>query len=529
MKIKASGIQKIKYGEIHQFYPLKFESKKAWEELHKQIQKSRLLFTEEFKNKIMDSLGYSISQTVQKMQEDLSDESHVEIKMRDFDKYSKIKPDFSFSNDDIEMAIDDSGTSIKLEFYNREVEELEQQVSRLHREQELSSQIYGKTFVNYQDRFVLLPFKIELNNGESVWLNAALYIFANGMGFLKLEFPFRNVGIEALKENEPSSLIAKVENKWLNLCEGAETVLFRIAQTYLKTLAEDTKIEFCVYGNEVRYISLIDFDGMPRLIQNVSKEVQEDLFRIVAAPVPEEENRSYIKEAQEYIQKNSWCVHNINYVIKTTGGCLSYIDQALLDRVADQYKLKNGINSLDESDFWYLCNLVATDIFVNVAFALLITMLKKLNDCSCYHKKRGKFDDLSKIQKEYNENTIFISELQEDCYGTVSEQVDFFEKRMCHYFKQDLMQQKLVAIDSILKEEESRKREKFQDFLAIGGFLITLLFGLPALYDSIVLIRMVFSFCTYDVPILTLENFSFVLWILLNGVIFFRYCKRAEK
>lgn len=31
MQTKSNGIQKIKYGEVHCFYPLKFESKESFE------------------------------------------------------------------------------------------------------------------------------------------------------------------------------------------------------------------------------------------------------------------------------------------------------------------------------------------------------------------------------------------------------------------------------------------------------------------------------------------------------------------
>lgn len=45
---------------------------------------------------------------------------------------------------------------------------------------------------------------------------------------------------------------------------------------------------------------------------------------------------------------------------------------------------------------------------------------------------------LSDTQIEYNKNVLFISELQENCYGSVSEQTALLEKMMPHYFKHEI-------------------------------------------------------------------------------------------
>lgn len=530
MKTKNSGIYEIKYGELHRFYPLKLKSEKSIEDIYELIEKSNVLFTEEYQSKIMDSLGYSLAQIVKEMQEDIAKDNNMIVKMQNYEKYKGMNPvPYASDNDDIRLELEDTGSSIKMKFYHMELEELEQQILRLHREQETSLRFYGRNFVSFQDRFILLPFKIELINGKTVWLNSTLYVFANGMGILKLQIPLIDIGIESLKNNNFDSLISKIINKWeISNCMPNPT-LFDIVQIYIKTLIEDTGIDFHIYGNDINYISLIDFEGIPKQINNVSNEVQEDLFRIIAAPVPERKSTSYLKDAQEYIKNNKWGGHNVNYIVKTTGGCLSYIDQSLLEEVTENYRQKNSISSLHKSDYFYLYNYLATDIFSSVEFALIIIMLKKLNDCNCYYDMLCQLSNLSKIQKEYNQNTIFINELQEGCYGSVSEQTEFFEKRMCHYLKQDITNKKMAAIDRILKDEEKKKGERFQDFLTVGSFLLTLLFGLPALYETLVIIRNVFAFFSYNIPVLTLENVSLLLWVILNGIILLKIVMGRQK
>ena len=46
--------------------------------------------------------------------------------------------------------------------------------------------------------------------------------------------------------------------------------------------------------------------------------------------------------------------------------------------------------------------------------------------------------------------------------------------------------------------------------------MLALIFGLPAIYESLEIIRNALGFILVDVPIITLENLSVVLWMLLN-------------
>ena len=65
---------------------------------------------------------------------------------------------------------------------------------------------------------------------------------------------------------------------------------------------------------------------------------------------------------------------------------------------------------------------------VNVEFALIIILLKKTNESNDYFNKIASMKKLSDTRIEYNKNILFISELQENCYGSVSEQTALLEK-----------------------------------------------------------------------------------------------------
>jgi len=57
-----------------------------------------------------------------------------------------------------------------------------------------------------------------------------------------------------------------------------------------------------------------------------------------------------------------------------------------------------------------------------------------------------------------------------------------------------------------------------QNVLSVGGLMFSVLFGLPAITDTVVLLRGIFSFVETDVPILTINSFSFGLWLLVNSI-----------
>ncbi len=513
----GSGIEKIKYGEIHCYYPLKFETDLDFEDLCGAVRQSTVFFSEEYQNRIIDSLGYSLSRSVREVPGELLREQGIKINMDASGRYNEMDvPPFEMEGDDLQLELEMTDISVKIHLVSTELKALGQRLGRLREEQEASFQIYGAGFTSAQDRLLLLPFKIELNSKETVWLHALLYIFENHMGFLKLELPLINTSPAPLQNNNIDLFISNVINKWKNKNYGSETSFSNIAEAYLNSLHEDTHIDFIKYGSGIRHIILIDFDGIPKQLNNVSKDVQEDLYRIIAAPVPKRKDTSYYRDAWEYIQKNSWGGHGMNYLTKTTGGCLSYIDQGLLDMVTEQYKIRTGVKDIESEDHYWICSGLARDVHVNAEFALLIIMLKKMNDLNNFYKKVFKPKELAKIQKEYNRNLIFISELQEGCYGSVSEQTAAFEIRMPHYLKAEITRDKRSAIDSILKEEEKEKAERFEAFLAVGGFMLALIFGLPAIYESLEIIRNALGFILVDVPIITLENLSVVLWMLLN-------------
>lgn len=86
----GSGIEKIKYGEIHCYYPLKFETDLDFEALCEAVRQSTVFFSEEYQNKIMDSLGYSLSRSVREMPGELLQEPDIKMDTKAFSRYNEM-------------------------------------------------------------------------------------------------------------------------------------------------------------------------------------------------------------------------------------------------------------------------------------------------------------------------------------------------------------------------------------------------------------------------------------------------------
>ena len=224
-----------------------------------------------------------------------------------------------------------------------ELEALQERCIEMQAEYEHSSRIYGNGFTNIQDRFLLLPLRVTLCNEKDVWLYPFLYLFSNHMAVLKFVESFSN--------------IAEIEE-------------------FYKNRIINDEIAFIATDDEFRHIILTDFDEMPSRIDSLTSIMQEDIFRIVSAPAPNIPS-SIRKDAEELLKNYSYGKHNIRFVLKSTGGCFSFVDKELLEYCSQLY-LQESLISLDEVKRQYLSCKVVRNVELNVEYAILIIMLKKM-------------------------------------------------------------------------------------------------------------------------------------------------------
>lgn len=514
---ETNGIEIIQQGRIDFYVPLKFETTINFEGLCK---------------KINDTLNETINDHLSKMQSELQDVyATVKDKMcierngklpfsRNLKRWMRDRRELkrvpvSRANDGTFLEISPSERGVEVAIKPGEMLAYNDRCEELNFEYEQYEKIYGVGFANSQQRFVLWPLNVQLVNGEYVWLNAVLCVFENLMGVLKLELPIVNVSPQVLKDYDYDAYIKSVDDKWDLLPPDCELTIRNLRNAYIERITNKSHLTIIAQEGMLRNIILARFDGMPKQIRNIPGEVQEDLYKIIAAPVSEIGGVSHRHIAREYIENQSWGYHNMKYILSTTGGCLSIADTSLVDWLSDYYKAQWKVGTLDKDNIIAIDKGIIRDLCINSEFALLIPLLKLMNSAYIYSMKQIKPEDIHNVQMKYDLNLMFISKLQEFCYGSVSEQVEAFERLMPYYLKEKIVTEKMQSIDRILTDEESQRYEKLNNFISIVGLIMALVFGLPAIYDTIKILRNLCTFITCNIPILTIENTSAGVWFLL--------------
>ena len=133
MSNQNSNAKKISYGELHFYYPFKFDNKYSYTQICKKIEKSPLLFTDEYQQKVMDSLGYSLVETFNDIKKEFEASSSLNnpciLKMSDYQKYKSMKcAPLSINPDDILLEIEGGESSIKFYIKDADLELLNQRI-----------------------------------------------------------------------------------------------------------------------------------------------------------------------------------------------------------------------------------------------------------------------------------------------------------------------------------------------------------------------------------------------------------------
>ena len=524
---EKNGIEMIQQGRIDFYIPLKFETSLNYEGL---CSKLSGLVKKSIDNHL-SGIQSDLHDAWDSVQDNMYTEQHGKLPFRravekwNRDRREAKRVHSSRENDDTCFELSPTDRGIKLTMNPGEMLAYKYRCELLEKEYEQSKKIYGEGFVGSQSRYILWPLRVQLNNGEFVWLHAILFVFDNLMGVLKIELPLKNVSSQPLKDYNYNAYIKGVDDKWGVIPKDCELTIKALRNAYLQKLIDKIGLKDIAQEKMVENIILIRFDNTPKQIHSIPVEVQEDLFRIIAAPVPNLACTSYRQEARDFIEKQSWGNHNVKYILSPTGGCLSIVDMALVEWLTALYKEKHKVDELNTDDLEIVGTSIIEDSCINAEFALVIPMLKSLNSAYVYYMKSFKPEEMHKIQRKYNQNIMFISKLQEYCYGSASEQVETFERLMPYYLKETTTTEKLKALDCIIADDERQRYDKLQSFLSIGGLVMALVFGLPAIYETIKIIR---GFCTFlpnDIPVLTITNTSVGVWIILIVVLLVRICR----
>ena len=117
---------------------------------------------------------------------------------------------------------------------------------------------------------------------------------------------------------------------------------------------------------------------------------------------------------------------------------------------------------------------------------------------------------------EYLKNIIDICNIQEGCCATVSQQFAEFERLMPYYVYEEISNCKQRAYNELLQGKEADREERYQNLISIGGLGLSLVFGLPAIHETMFLLREVVLSGLSDVPYISLNNVSVGIWLIIN-------------
>ncbi len=314
-------------------------------------------------------------------------------------------------------------------------------------------------------------------------------------------------------------MTSKNLDKW-DISKGQQVNSFsELHKIYFKRLHEDLKLNLIVYEKHLKNVILIDYDGMPESLDTMGLWYQEFLFRIICAPVPKGNSEYFRAKAEEYISQYQWRTNKLGYFLSTTGKCLSVISHELLIEVG----LKLGVDikeyGLSVEEKMPIYKGITRDASLNAEYALIMAILERTINYHSYLEKEYVTDtELLEHRKKYNKEIIFLCNLKNGAYGSALEQVDFFIEKMPYYMKKNSFELKMKAIDSILEDAENKKRENFQNQIALWGLIFVIVFSLPAIYESASIIKTTF-FLNENISYITIGNASIISWIILCSVI----------
>lgn len=520
-----NGINNLKYGEIHMYYPLKFNTEIDIDQVCRKIEKSDILFTEEHEKSILSALQKRQEEIIANLNEEGSIPSDIDLRITDNKDYLKNnKFAYTLDEDELMCSVGFTEDSINLNFEHSELINIYNRREALDNEFNLSKEIYGFNFTHSHDRYILLPCKVKLNNNETVWLNCLLYIFNNSMGILKFELPLVNVDIEPLQKNDLNLYIKEVSNKW-NDKFSTLTNLEDVANTYISILVKNLDIDMlnCIIKyNDIKHVIFSDFEGLPNNINSIPNEIQEDIYSIVSAPLEQIEGISYKSEARNHFNNYSWETKTTKNILKTTGGCLSIVDRNFINHITKSYKGGDEEVELEDYDYRNINEHVAINISINTEFALIITILKKMISSDYFFSKTSSLKDMFELNNDYYRNIIFINEIQEECYGSVTEQIMAFEEKMPYYLKKEITKEKSIAANKILEQYKQKNESELQYFITLVGLIISVLFGLPAINETLTIIRNILYFIPNDISYIKLYHLSAIIWLIFNLTIIYK-------
>lgn len=415
---------------------------------------------------------------------------------------------FARNNDVVLSPLEISCNRIAFDAASLTLNYCEQLDDNLEEEQGLFQEIYGEWPCSVQTRCVLAPWLIEFDNVREAYLNAFVFLFANGMGFLKVELPVENVTFNVLALNPMSSLIKNARPLHSEALE-CDSILGIVEQT-MDSLSKICETTFRLDTKSFDNFILADYDGQTENPLETDPLTKESLFRISHSPVPPKSMGFYTEQAEELFKRQSLNYGTSASLLNPMGGCLTLVGAQFKEFWASSDDERHQNALLDRSDEINALRIANSQF----EFAILIVMMHRTLNEQLLSKGLRNPKAYQYVRIGYEAGRMFLIELQSHCYATVRDQIAFFKSKMPHYLKQADLSEKNEAFAKILEIGKNKRRRQLEFFATTTGLLFAVSFALPSLRDTISIIREALP-VDENIPIVSIDGISLAVWLAL--------------
>lgn len=363
-------------------------------------------------------------------------------------------------------------------------------------------------------RFILIPAVASFRNKIASYVTLSALLLSNGMGFIKVEVPFSQINYQDLCQGNLDAQIQEVRllgtNKERAFCSIASMVDYLLG-CISSSCSVDIRIPETPFDNMI----LMSYSGQCDTPAQMSDLTKEIMFRIVCFPEPNNPLGYYKSRSSDLFLTHTIDYKDVLCILSPTGNCLTLISKRALTEISSG-NIEDLGSKIHNASLAYQ-PLIYSSRIINSQFELsiIISGLKKTMNEVFIGESLANPSKLKEAKTRNLANRVFIIEMQGHCFGTVSEQIDFFETAMPYYFKEQAAASKAKAFEEIIEIQNEKQRSRFNIFISSATLIFAAVFALPSIHDTYELLRTIIPFD--DIPFITLDCVSFLTWLITIG------------
>lgn len=492
----AKGIGIVKYGELNFYYPLQFifekERKLNFQEVTDCIANSSYAYNENYNREIDRVIRKGINELSEEMMKKTGMYLNIKKSMYE-DNENKIlcceelKEIFAQR---IEVNIFDiKNIEVKSEIFDKL-----NKAGEMHEVKTfMKEKFYGKLYSNSQTQIPLLPVLINIFNNQEEIVIPELILFNNMFGIIRITIPVVGEDIKSFMDGY-SEVFNEGKILHLEQCINVSTIADIARQFAIRIGLElnttfKNKIGKTMFdGYSFVHFIILDSDAVV-IDKKLNKEIEQEIFFVLQAPVPNRNQMNYNKEIMTFCNEQFIDNKVCKTFVKTNGGCLSLFNDQIKNRVLDECK--------DGGDNEFEFARAASELEVNFEFAIIFNIFEKLNkemylsdkaEILSSRKSRLKEKYASESMIKYNENKIYFNQMLQQAYGSVIDQVYEFKKKMPLYHLQVSYEEQINSINEVIEYKRASDERQFNKMISVLGYIFIVIFGLPTIHEMIKII-----------------------------------------